>query len=245
MKNVDLDHKIILCFSFRVITSTHYFCSKKKKIDSSHFLKLYIQNLMNFSFPKTPLLGYRTQPRRDLVRSPAGGGTAVTPPPSGGSSLSQVTAAASGLSRLPQTILRRKHKDVPAATAFLTTPAAALGQSGASFDGQCGHLLSLKPVLQLAQRQREVELPRLQLLVIVNRRNDVVELHLVGIADETSGILLQNVGDLDWIRKLLQSSIVQYQFCCSHRRRFARTANTHSLSLRFCFNFSLFEFCLC
>lgn len=144
---------------------------------------------MRFRFPKTPLLlRYRTQPRRDLPPSPA----AATSPPSR-------SAIAGGFPWLADTALTRKHENIPAASAFITTTSGALGQSRAGFDGQCGHILRLKAVLQLAERQREVELARLQLLVVADGRDNVVEIHFVGVADEARRVLLQYVGNLNGV----------------------------------------------
>lgn len=168
-----------------------------KKVAPPHHYALYLQNEI-FRFPKIPLLGYRTQPRRDFTSPPAG---SASPPPR--SSIPTVTGGGGSLRRLPEIVLAGKHENIPAAAAFIAAAGAALGESRAGLDGQCGHLLRLEAVPELAERQREVELPWLQLVVVADRRYDVVEIHLVGVADEKRRILLQHVGDLNRIRIFL------------------------------------------
>ena len=43
---------------------------------------------------------------------------------------------------------------------------------------------------------------------MVNRCYDVVEGHLVGVAYETRGVELQEIGDLDWVGELLHPAVV-------------------------------------
>ncbi|CAL9026982.1 unnamed protein product [Prunus brigantina] len=139
--------------------------------------------------PKLPLLRNRTQQRRTSVSS-------TTPPPSrrttGGDHSPAILDLLAGNYHLRHQI---------AATAAFLTP--TLHKRGAGFDGQCGHLLRLQWMLEPAEWQSEVELARLELLVLINGLNDVVEVHLVRVADKGGGVLLKHVGNLYWVRVFL------------------------------------------
>jgi len=71
--------------------------------------------------------------------------------------------------------------------AFVAPGAAEEG--GIGLDSQGGHLLSVEGPLELRERQGEVQLARLELLVIPNSGDNNVKLHLVGIAYEAVWIL--------------------------------------------------------
>lgn len=93
-----------------------------------------------------------------------------------------------------------KHNLLPAGAAF--------GERGGGDDGESGHLLRREVTLEAAQREREVELTGPQLLVLVNRRYDVVESQLVGVAYETRRVELQQIRHLDWVREFLHPPVV-------------------------------------
>lgn len=126
------------------------------------------------------LFRYRAQLRREFPRSPA----AVTT--SSGNYRPIIPGGGLGA------FIDGKIEGFPATPAFLVAAraAAALGQRGASFDGQCGHFLGLEAALQAAQRQREVELSGLELLVAAYRGDNVAEVHFVGVTYEDGRVLL-------------------------------------------------------
>lgn len=123
------------------------------------------------SFPLLPLLRYCTQLRRK-------------PPPPPPPAISIATSFNHHTRLLYH---HRRRKRLPAAAAAFL---AALHQRGAGFDGQCGHLLRLEPASQPTQREREVKLAELELLVVAHGRHDVVEVHFVGVTNEAGRVLL-------------------------------------------------------
>lgn len=140
-------------------------------------------------------------------------------------------AAAAGCSRrgIPTAIRllvgepRRRHR-LPAAPAFV---AAAPHEGGAGLDGERGHLLRLQGPLQAAEGQGEVEAAGEELVVGVDGGDDVVELHLVGVADEAVAVLLEDVGGLDRVRELLEPPVHEDELGRRDGGGFAGTADTH------------------
>lgn len=174
-------------------------------------------------FPKLPLLWYRTQLRRK------------PPPPTPDPPLLPTTSAVSDATipsnKVSKTLvlpvpvaLFRKHHLPPR-----PAPPRAPPEGGVGPDGQCGHLLGPQRPIQPAEGQREVELTRLELLVGRNGGDDPVELHLVGVADETSCVVaLQHMGDPHGVQKLLEAAVLEDQLCGGPvRRGVAGETNAH------------------
>lgn len=154
-----------------------------------------------FFFPKLPLLRYGTQRSRELAPTPTSNFTLpftrhVMIKNRRGSGAT-VRRDSPGRLGIPVSG-GEKHNLSP----------AAFGERGGGDDSEGRHLLRREVALEAGQREREVELTGPQLLVLVNRRYDVVESQLVGVAYETRRVELQQIRHLDWVREFLHPPVV-------------------------------------
>lgn len=93
---------------------------------------------------------------------------------------------------LPKLLIGKRHRRNrrPPRSTFFRPSTAGLHKRRTGLDGQCRHFLRLKRLVQPVQRQRKVKLPELELIVVVNGINDVVKVHLVGVADKSRRMFL-------------------------------------------------------
>lgn len=151
--------------------------------------------------PKLPLLRYRGQHR--LLEAPP---PPPAPPP---------TAALLNSCGHDSVVFVGKSTRIDKLPVGRKTEAGRLHEGGAGFDGQCGHLLREEGVGEAIQGQGEVEVPELELVVVVDGGDRVVGVYIVGVADKARRrrrgwggggpkiVPQQHVGDLHGVRVFL------------------------------------------
>ena len=94
--------------------------------------------------------------------------------------------------RLPKLLVgKRERGDRRASRSrFFSPSGAGLDKRGASLDGECGHLLRVQRLVEPVQGQGKVKVAELEVVVVMDGVNGVVEVHVVGVANESGGVFV-------------------------------------------------------
>ncbi|MFS8033443.1 hypothetical protein Hanom_Chr17g01569651 [Helianthus anomalus] len=138
---------------------------------------IHINNQFTTSTKPTNLTLTKTSLRYSTQHNPK----APSPPTTGTATAATPPAQPDNIRHPTRTLNPRRRKTN---ICFTTLASAAFCKCGAGLDGQCGHLLGLKWVLQPFEGKGKVKVPGLKLLMVFDGGNDVVEVHFVGVAYE-------------------------------------------------------------